>query len=187
MQVDKIVESINADAINTAQTIEQESKLRCEQILEAAKRRSDEKSAQLLSAGRTEGEQLKNRSLSVYALELRRNVLAVKRELIDEAFKAARDKAVSLGKEEYLKIVAALFAKLSLNGDETVLISPADQHVDEGFIKSINPGLTLRRDDSVKSGFVINRGGMYIDASIETVLSQLKSDMETTVANILFA
>lgn len=187
MQIDKIIESINSDATKTASEIEQESKLRCSQIIETAKKQADEAGEKILVQGKQRAQNEFKRRLSVYALELERDALKTKREMLSDAYTGCKEKILNMKKDEYLSVIRSLFNKIQISGKEEILVSPGEKYLNSEFLKTINPNLKLTKSEKVQNGFIVSRGGMFIDATLDTVIAEIQTETETEIAKILFS
>lgn len=185
MQIDKIIESISSDAQKKASEIEQESKLKCEQIIETAKKSADEDGEKTLSLGKEKAMNEQKRRLSVYSLELEKNVLKTKREMLACAYEGCKNKILNMPKDEYLRVAFKLFSKIQISGEEQILVSPNEKYLDSDFLKTIHPNLKLVKNEKVTNGFIVSKGGMFIDAKFDTVIAELQTETETDIAKIL--
>jgi hypothetical protein len=80
-------------------------------------------------------------------------------------------------------------------GKETVLVSDGEKYIDGAFIGGINAELkaagkegllSLGKTPGIKSGFLLEEGGLTVDCSFGMVIKSLRESTETQVANILF-
>jgi V/A-type H+-transporting ATPase subunit E len=121
--------------------------------------------------------------------------LAEKRKLLDKLFEQARRQLQSLSDEQYNKLMTRLMLAAVETGDEEVVVGINEKRVDHNFVKQINrelgPGykgnLRLCGDkDDFESGFVLRRGKIKTNVSIDVLLSQARKDLEIEMAKELF-
>ena len=155
----------------------------------------EHKTNEILDAARKNGGEQKKRSLAVYGLEIRKEHLRVKRELLDEAYEKALSALVNLPRDGYLALVKKLLLDNICTGKETVLVSQDEKYLDEAFLNGIDEALkatgkegrlSLDKSADVKSGFVLQEGGLIINCSFDMVIKTLRESTETQAADILF-
>ncbi len=154
------------------------------------------KTCEILDDANKQGAEKKKRMLAVYGLELRKTLLKAKREALDEAYEKALNELLSLPKGEYLAIVKKLLLKAVSTGDESVLVSPEEKHIDEAFLKGVNSELMAQgkagklhfgaKTTEIQSGFILQQGGLFIDCSFERTIMEMRESTETQTAKILF-
>ena len=80
-------------------------------------------------------------------------------------------------------------------GDEEVITDANDNRIDHKFIKNINrelgPGFkgNLRlseQKEAIGAGFILKRGNIMNNASLDVLISQARKDMEIELAKALF-
>lgn len=170
-------EKMNSAEQETGLAIEHETK----KIMESAKKL---------------GEERKKRMIAVYGLELRKEVLKVKREILDEAYRKALEGLSAMKRDEYQSVIEKLILKVLITGNETVVISNNEKYIDSGFIDGINKKLETagkngslvlcREKAEFSGGFILKEGGLIIDCSFEMILKEFRDSTETEVARILF-
>ncbi len=195
MSAEEVVEKILADAkaeaekikkqAEEAQTAEQE-KLD-EQLSEyrkqtdiIAQKASEDKKAHLLASAR---------------MDIGKQLLAEKRKILDEVFDQAREQLENLSDGQYRKLMSKLMLEAVETGDEEVIIDKREKRIDQKFIKDINQqlgssrkgNLKLSEDkDNLTSGFILKRGKIKNNVSIEVLLTQAREKLEIELAKELF-
>jgi V/A-type H+-transporting ATPase subunit E len=192
---EQVIEKILADAKAEAEKIKKQAEEKeaaeqaklDEQLSEfgkqtdiIAKKAGDEKKAHLLAAAR---------------MDIAKQLLAEKRKILDEVFEQVRQHLENLSDEQYRKLMTKLMLGAVETGDEEVIIDKNEKRIDREFIKSINqqlaPGrkgnLKLSEDrDNLGGGFILKRGKIKNDVSVEILLAQARRELETELANELF-
>ena len=122
----------------------------------------------------------------------RQRVLAVKQEVIDEAFAQAAQQLTQLPAEQYVPLLAALAADNGV-GDEEILLSAADRQavgqavVDAANGKKPGAGFTLAADTrETGGGVVLQRGRMEINCGFTELLRRARQEDSSAVAAVLF-
>lgn len=122
----------------------------------------------------------------------RQRVLAVKQEIIDEAFAHAAQRLTQLPAEQYVPLLAALAADNGV-GDEEILLSAADhQAVGQAVVDAANarkPGAAFRLGDETREtggGLVLRRGKVELNCGFAEKLRRLRQEESSAVAKLLF-
>ena len=126
-------------------------------------------------------------------MERRQMLLAAKQGCIDEAFARAARALGDLPRQDYVALLARLAAENG-NGDEELVLSAADRDaVGPAVVSAANalkPGaaFTLSSESrDLGGGLVLKRGLVEVNCTFDTRLRQLRQEMATDVAQILFA
>ena len=126
-------------------------------------------------------------------MERRQLLLAAKQGCIDEAFARAAKALENLPRQDYVALLARLAAENG-NGDEELVLSAADRDaVGPAVVAAANalkPGaaFTLSSESrDLGGGLVLKRGLVEVNCTFDTRLRQLRQEMATDVAQILFA
>ncbi|MBQ7464946.1 MAG: hypothetical protein IJS55_00335 [Oscillospiraceae bacterium] len=126
-------------------------------------------------------------------MERRQMLLAAKQSCIDEAFARAARALENLPRQDYVALLARLAAENG-SGDEELVLSAADRDaVGPAVVAAANalkPGaaFTLSAESrDLGGGVVLKRGPVEVNCTFDTRLRQLRQEMATDVAQILFA
>ena len=126
-------------------------------------------------------------------MERRQMLLAAKQGCIDEAFARAARALGDLPRQDYVALLARLAAENG-NGDEELVLSAADRDaIGPAVVSAANalkPGaaFTLSSESrDLGGGLVLKRGLVEVNCTFDTRLRQLRQEMATDVAQILFA
>jgi V/A-type H+-transporting ATPase subunit E len=145
-----------------------------------AKKAGEEKKAHLLAAAR---------------MDIAKQLLAEKRKILDEVFAQARQQVANLSDEQYCKLMTKLMLEAVESGDEEVIIDKNEKRIDQKFIKNINQQLAPGRKGNLKlsderanlgGGFILKRGKIKNDVSVEVLLAQARRELEAELAKELF-
>jgi len=195
MEANEVVEKILSQARAEAEKVlaeakgkasGQESKL-ASQLSEY--RQQTESLAQAAAADR------KMRMLAAARMEIRKELTAAKNTILDEVFASAAKQVKSLGNQEYKELVTSLMIKAVETGDEQVVVGENEKRIDHTLIKNINrelgsgfKGNLMLADDraNIDGGFILRRGSVRINASIDVLLAQVKEQIEIELAAELF-
>ena len=141
------------------------------------------------------GEEKKAHILAAARMEVAKEYLAEKRKILEEVFGAAREQLLGLADGEYCRIMTKLMLDAVETGDEEVIVDNNETRIDRSFIKHINrqlgPGfqgnLRLAEErQNLGAGFILRRGKIKNNVSIEVLLSQARKELEIELAKGLF-
>ena len=151
----------------------------------------------MLSQAKEESDLLAERLGRMAELEMRKQLLASKRACMDKAFVMAKETLLAKSDSELRAFFMAEVVENAM-GDETLCFG--DSHAswqDDSFLADCNKeliaknkqGLLTLSQEKVKeqTGVVLQKAGTEIYLTIESILDNLHSDMETEIATILFA
>ena len=141
------------------------------------------------------GEDKKSRMLAGARMQLAKEHLAAKREILDDVFKSAKQQVKSLSDVEYVKLMSNLMQKSCETGDEEIIVGKNEKRIDTNVIKQVNrklgPGfkgnLRLSNDTAdIEGGFILKRGNIQTNVSIDVLVGQVRSEIEMDIAGELF-
>lgn len=185
-----IVEKIRSDAgVIAASTLEEGGK-KASEILDSAKNDVRIYKEKILAETSALRDEIVRRRISVANSEVKKLVLAAKKEKLDEVYASVLDKLTTLPKDKYLAIITAMLSYAE-DGDKVVICKRDSAVITPEFIASVskkrNIKLTLADTYADICGGII-LSGEYLDKnlSFETEMSLLREDTESTVAKELF-
>jgi V/A-type H+-transporting ATPase subunit E len=195
MEGQQVIEKILADAKAEAEKIKKQAKEK--EAVEQAKLKEQlrEFDKQTQAIAQKAGEDKKAHLLAAARMDIAKQLLAEKRKILDEVFAQARQHLENLSDEQYCKLMAKLMLKAVESGDEEVVIDNEEKRIDQKFIKNINqqlaPGrkgnLKLSEDrDNIEAGFILKRGKIKNNVSVEVLLAQARRELEIELAKKLF-
>lgn len=130
-------------------------------------------------------------------LDVRKEVLALKQEMIEMAFEKAISQLLEGGEERYLALLKKLILDVDLEGDEELILNQRDREtisdvlireLNKVFLKAGKKGeLKLSPEiRSIRGGVILRRGRKEVNCSIESIIYSKRDELEVTVARILF-
>jgi V/A-type H+-transporting ATPase subunit E len=196
MDAEQVVEKILADANGQAEQI----KIAADQTQAAEKAKLDEQLSefkkQSQALAQKAQQETKEHLLAAVRMEIAKQGLAEKRAVLDEVFVQAQSQMQKLDDKSYRKLMARLIGESIETGDEEVIVDKADSRIDAEFIQSVNQKLggdlkgNLRlsgeRRDLGGGGFVLKRGDILTNASLDVLLEQVRKELEMELAGELF-
>lgn len=197
MALEDIVNKINTDALNEAAKVKDEAEASASKIGQEASDRATTIREEILRDARAKAREDRERSLIMANLESSKQVLAAKQALMDEAFERAKARLVGLGDREYLKLIEKVLLEAVESGDEVIIVSTKDRsRISPSFLEGINRSLISKGKKArlrlsketrdIKGGVILSSGRSETDCSFETLIRELRDDLEIEVARILF-
>jgi V/A-type H+-transporting ATPase subunit E len=192
---EQVIEKILADAKAEAEKIKKQAEEK--EAVEQAKldEQLSEFGKQTDIIAQKAGEEKKAHLLAAVRMDIAKQLLAEKRKILDEVFTRARQQIESLSDEQYCKLMTKLMLEAVETGDEEIIIDKNEKRIDQKFIKDINQQLASGRKGNLKlsegrtnlgGGFILKRGKIKIDVSIEVLLAQARRELEIELAKELF-
>jgi len=195
MEAEQVVEKILADARAEADKIKKQADDK--QANEQAKlsEKLDEHKKQTEILAQQAGEDEKSHILAAARMDIAKQLLAEKRKILDEVFEQARRQLQNLPDEEYHSLIKKLLLDAVETGDEEVIVDTNESRISEELIKEVNQQLGSDRKGNLKlsgqkqnigAGFILARGKVKTNVSIEVLLDQARKELEIELAKELF-
>jgi len=194
MEADQVITKILSDARAQADAILKQAQER--EAAETAK--LNEELARFEEATKAMAEKAgadeRSQRLAVARMEAAKEYAATKASLLDEVFVQARQKLEKLPDAEYRELMGKLMAAAVETGEETVLAGKNDARIDAKLVADVNAKLggkgklTLSdRKHGFGAGFLLQRGKVRSNVSLEVLVGQARKDLEIEVAKDLFS
>ena len=190
--MERIRESILAEAKAQAESIVKEAEDKVKEMEEQAEKRAGENTQNRLTRAEVEAEEAQKRMLSMAELDLKKQSLEVKQSLIDKAFDKALDRLKNLPEEKYAAMMVSILGNAGITGCEELIVPQKDrERFKKELLKKINDelGFELKLSGETRNmqgGFIVKSNGVEINNSFETLLRMEREKIETQIAEILF-
>jgi V/A-type H+/Na+-transporting ATPase subunit E len=195
--IDNLKLRILSDDREKANAIESEAKAKAQEIVDSAKLKAQTILEEIKVKAEKDGKDKKDRIIARAQLDARNSVLSAKQETIDRVLGLAAEKVVNMNNEEYSDLVEKLLISGTETGEEEIIFSEKDKKrvlasvidkVNEMLISKGKKGLLKVSDETrdISSGFILKRGGLEINCSIESRIRTLRDSLESDLANLLF-
>lgn len=194
---DRIIQRVMDDAQARAEAIKEEASKKAEAVESEARGKANRRKEQILEQARKSAAEQKSRIIGVAQLEARKKLLGAKQEMIGKAFQKALDELSGMEEREYLSVVRNLLLETADTGTETVISNERDQkRLTEDFWKEVNKSLAeqdkkgelklAEETRPIKGGFILQRSGLEMNCSFESLLERKRDELEYEVAELLF-
>ncbi len=196
MNADAITSKILEDARQSASQTLKEADERAQKLREDSDRKAEQDRTAAMEQARRDCAELRDRMLRMAELDQRKELLAMKRTVIDMAFDQALEAMRNMPAEKARAFMEKTLLSLA-EGDEGVIVSRGDEAVfDESFVARVNEALkkagksaNLTLTGEVRDaggGILLRRGGMEVNLTYPSVLSERRPELESEVVGILF-
>ena len=195
MEAEQVVEKILADARAEADKIKKQADSKEADEQAKLSEQLDEYKKQTQILAQQAGKDEKSHILAAARMNIAKEYLAEKRKILDEVFEQARQQLHNLPDAEYQALIKKLLLDAVETGDEEVVVDTNEGRIGEDLIKEINQQLSSDRKSSLKlskqrqdlgAGFILTRGKIKTNVSIEVLLDQARKELEIQLAKELF-
>jgi vacuolar-type H+-ATPase subunit E/Vma4 len=196
MEAKQVIDKILADATSQARQIQAESDEKSASAQKSLEQELAQFKKETEELAQKAAEDKKSQMLAAARMDIAKKFLAEKAKLIDEVFKKAKEQMLQMPDEQYKQLMKKLMLKAVETGDEEVITDPKENRIDLEFVKNINrelgPGfkgnLRLSQEkQSIGAGFILRRGRIKNNVSIDVLLQTARKEMEADLAKDLFA
>jgi V/A-type H+/Na+-transporting ATPase subunit E len=195
--IDRIKEQILQDSQAKANSILDDAKKQALELIEKANVNARQKSEEIQKKASSDASEKLRISRSMLELEMRKDILSTKQQLIEEVFQKALNSLSKMENNEYEAILYKLIVDAVETGEEEILLSKHDKNRLPGdFSNKLNQVLVqagkkgnLKLSDEerdIMGGFVLKTKGVEINYSFEALLRMDRDEIEPEVAAILF-
>lgn len=193
---EKIIAHIMADAQSEADAILSQAGQQCEEIRATYARRAEEAYGEKIRAGvKACQEQVDSRE-RIVKMELRKDTLALKQEMVSKGFERARELIAQLPSDKMSDFLARLAADAAVTGDEQIVLNARDVKIGEAVVKKANAlvaekglkgALSLAPNTGdFDGGLVLSRGNIQTNCTLELLIEMCRGELSATLAGVLF-
>lgn len=196
--IEKITARIQADAQQEIDAVLAEAASQAEEIKNRYAQQAKQAQAEILEKGQHSAAELRQRLNSNAQMDAKKQELAVKQELLDEAFQLAYEKLTQLPTEEYETLLANLAVKASVSGKERLIFSETDRAQFGGAVTAKANGLLAKAGKTAEltlsqttgtfqGGLLICDGDVEVNCTFETLVRMARNEIVSDVTKALFA
>jgi len=195
--IEKITARIDADAQEEIRKIREASEKRCAEIKAENEKKAEAEYWKIIQDGAKEIEDRASRTDRTARLEARKIVLAMKQQMVSEAFDLARDKIVGLPEQDYVGFLARQASGAAITGQEELILNEGDRKRYGGKVvhaanemlakKDVDACLTLSdKTRPIHGGLFLKQGDIEVNCTVETMLDLSRGELAAQVAEVLF-
>ncbi len=196
LNTDSIREKILGDARHNAAQLISDADVRAQKARAASETRISDARAQSQRDVEAQADEMRDRMLRMAELDMRKALLATKRQAIDEAFDRALERMRAMDTATAREFVMRQLLE-NAGGTESIVFDARDEKVyTPEFVATVNAALKKagkpgeRRLDAerraIGGGFILKDGGAEIMCTYEAIMSQARSALEGDVLKLLF-
>ena len=189
---EKIIAHIQADAKAQADAILAQAEQQCAGIREDFENKAKEAYAGKIRAGVKDCEDLSESKSRIAQMESKKSILALKQEMVSEAFSRAKDVVLALPDEQYCAFLTKLAIQSAPDGQGQVILNARDREkYGEAVVSRANDSLggNLKLSSETgefAGGLMIRNGAVEVNNTLELLIDLCRGDMAAEVAKILF-
>jgi len=194
---EKIIAHIQADAQSQADAILAQAAQKCEEIRASYEKKAADAYGEKIRAGVKVCEDRVSGIARIAGMEARKNILALKQDMVSASFDKAVDLLSDLPKDEYVKLLAKLAAEASVTGDEQIVLNEKDAAaVGADVVKAANAALSAEgkkaelvlseSTGTFKGGLVLRRSNIEVNCTVELLVELCRGEMSAKLAGVLF-
>lgn len=183
--------------------IEADARAKAEEIRSAARKQADvtiseanEEAARIREDAEKRAGIEKNKIISqreaVAGIDTRLLLLKAKRERMEDCFKSAEKKLLSMDRPSYYEFLSGIVRKSGISDGE-IILSKRDQEDREAILEAVHkavPGSHFTVSDEIgnfEGGLILRSGKMYANGTIENYIEEARKTMAKDVADRLFS
>lgn len=139
----------------------------------------------------------RSRILSSANLKVRNDKLVAKQNVISDIFEKAKNELNNMSDDKFKEFITNKVLSSNISGNENIIVNENKKSVlNEAFIKELNAKLIaankkgeLKVSDlngSFNGGFIIEKDGIEINNTFDSLVDSLRDEMEFEIAQIMF-
>lgn len=108
----------------------------------------------------------------------REMLLKTERETAKELIETAKNKILSMPKDEYFAYLAEIYKNQNDEGEGELLLFKEDkENMPENFLESLGKGITLSDAEADTKGLIIRHGRVYVNCTIDAIFREKESEL----------
>lgn len=194
--LNNITSKIIKDAEEKRDEILNAAQVESDSIIAKETKKAKNLEVELIEKAKIEAKARENRVISNARLKARNNELKAKQDMISKVFEKAVERLNSLSTLEYKEYILRALDSLDLEGTEILIINKKDEDViNNKFLLDLNNKLiglgkkgkiSILTNGNFDRGFILDRNGIQINNTFESLVKSLRSELELEVTKVLF-
>lgn len=194
--LNNITSKIIKDAEEKRDEILNAAQVESDSIIAKETKKAKNLEVELIEKAKIEAKARENRVISNARLKVRNNELKAKQDMIRKVFEKAVERLNSLSTLEYKEYILRALDSLDLEGTEILIINKKDEDViNNKFLLDLNNKLislgkkgkiSILTNGNFDRGFILDRNGIQINNTFESLVKSLRSELELEVTKVLF-
>ena len=191
--IEKITARIAADAQQEIAAVKEAADSRIAEIRAGYEKKAEEAYEEQLRSGLRDAEQYASRIERTAQLESKKEVLALRQEMVSEAFRLAEAKIAAMDEQQYIAYLTRKACETGLKGEVQMVMNEKDkaavgQKVADA-VNAANPEAKLTLAEETKEmlgGFILRQGNVEINCTVDIMLELIRGEAAMEVAKVLF-
>lgn len=195
--IKNLTEKILEEAKHKEKEIDAYAESEKEKILSSKIKEAEDERKLILLKAEEEAKTKKERIISSTTLKVRNEKLEIKQKLISEVFDKALEELCSMNSSKLKNFIKHTILDLDIEGDETIILNEdGKSKIDDKFIEDLNfiflarnkkGELKVREENgNFKGGFIVEKNGVEINNTFESLMDSMKDELEYEVSKALF-
>lgn len=196
-EIDNLKSKLLGDYKKEALEIKNQAKVKAEDIISIANEKASVINEENKVRAERDGKDIKDRIVSRAQLNARNEILQLKQDIIQRILNLAAEKVNNMDRVQYENFVENILLNSELTGDEEVILSNKDKtRIDRSLLERVNKKLLgqgkmgnlkiSEKAADMPSGFLLAKGGLEMNYSIESQIRMMQEELESDVAALLF-
>lgn len=195
MSIENILERIKEEAGSAAEELVRKAEEETERIRGAYEIEGEDLRVKLEQRARKKAGEEERRLIVNEQLELKKQLLEKKHEILDEMYEQAKREMEKLGDEDYLDLMKDMILGSAISGNEEIVVAKEQTKLyGDAFLDTLNrknklgKGFTLAKNPGdFFWGVVLREGRRTVDLTLEVLTEQLRERIESEIAPMLFS
>jgi V/A-type H+-transporting ATPase subunit E len=195
MSIENILERIREEAGSAAGELVARAEEEAERIRGSYEAEGADLKVKLEQRAEKKAVEEKRRLIVNEQLELRKQLLRKKREILDELYERAKGEMERLGEEDYLDLMKEMILRGAISGNEEIVVAKQQRNLyGDDFLDALNrenklgKGFKLAKDSGdFPWGVILREGARIVDLTLGVLVEQLRERIESEIAPMLFS
>ena len=193
MAIEHILKRIEEETEETVQQIFEKAEADATSIRDQYAGRIQKLKHELDQRAQRRAEEEERRLIVSEQLELRKALLARKREILEDLYAGAKKKISSIAEDQYLGLLKDMIIARSVSGTEEIVVPDSQKDLfTKNFLDSLNKTVQGGRFTFAKEpgdfswGVILREGKRVVNLTLDILFGQLKEKVEPEIAALLF-
>ena len=191
--IEKITARIAADAEKENAAVREAAAARIAEIRAAYEKKADEAYQEQMRTGLRDAQQYASRIERTAQLESKKEILALRQEMVSEAFRLAEAKITGMDEQQYIAYLTRKVCETDFKGEAQLVMSEKDKAaVGQKVVDAVNASgsegrLTLADDTKdMLGGFILRQGNVEVNCTVDIILELIRGEAAAEVVKVLF-
>ncbi len=189
MSIEKITARILQEAKDEAAAVVAKAQEERDALVAAAEEQAETIKVEAAKKAQTDARVLVERRQSVAELEARKLRLAAKQEMVEQVFVKALEELATMETEKYKEFLLTMLKPYADEPGEIIFNERDREQLSSSLQKELAGGKLVIAQDvaKIRGGFILRRGSISLNASLEKLLENEKKQMTAQIAQLLFS